>query len=483
MRRIASVITLSSAAFALGALCQTARDDPASRDPPPTPAVGRVALWAPAWAQSVSEPRQSLADIAERVLPSIVNISADRRVWSSRPFVYDPFLEFFFGPFGSVPEERRQRSLGSGVVASADGFILTNAHVVAGAESIRVELSDRRRLDARVVGADDASDVAVLKVEAAGLRPLPFGDSTRVRAGDVVLAIGNPFGLGGSVTMGIVSATGRANVGVAQDEDFIQTDAAINPGNSGGALVSLEGRLIGLNCSILSRTGGYQGIGFAVPSDMVRSVFDQIRRRGRVARASLGIEAEDVTPDRGAELRVPPSTRGAAVTAVASGGPAERAGILVGDVVASVGGRAIEGARQLLGVVAGHPAGSDVVVELQRGGERKRLTVRLGERPPESAAIGTSVGGGSVLRGLTVAPLTAAVRREQGLPAVTQGVVVTDLGSRGARLGLERGDVILQVNGQAVDSPAALEAAVASRAGGALLLVRRRGVSILLAWD
>lgn len=367
----------------------------------PSAPAGRVAaskLAAPAApkaplpsASAVLGGSGSIADVAAKVVPSVVNIysTVAARVPQGRsPFSSDPFFRRFFGQPGRAPQpSRRQQSLGSGVIISPDGMVLTNNHVIEKAEAIRVVLTDQREFPARLIGTDPQSDVAVLRVELEGDTALPalgFGDSSRLRLGDVVLAVGNPFGLGQTVTMGIVSAVGRANVGIADYEDFIQTDAAINPGNSGGALVDMEGNLVGINTAILSRSGGYQGIGFAVPTNMVQPIMDALVKDGRVRRGWLGVVIQDLDRDSAAKLGLG-EQRGALIAQVGEGSPAEAAGLRAGDVVVQLNATAIASSAQLRNAVALAGADQEVKMQVLRAGERQELKVLLGELPAELA--------------------------------------------------------------------------------------------------
>ncbi|HYJ47390.1 MAG TPA: trypsin-like peptidase domain-containing protein, partial [Pyrinomonadaceae bacterium] len=301
-------------------------------------------------AASAPAAQNSYADVVTRVAPAVVTVRADKRVRAPQqfPFFDDPFFRNFFGersPRGQQPQqqprESLERALGSGVIVSADGYILTNYHVVDGAENIKVDLNDNRTLDAKVVGTDQPSDLAVLKVNASSLPALPLGDSDRVRVGDVALAIGNPLGVGQTVTMGIISAKGRATgLSNGSFEDFIQTDAPINQGNSGGALINTSGELIGINSQILSRTGGNVGIGFSIPSNMAKSVMDQLLKTGKVRRGQLGIGVQRVNSDIAASLGLS-DARGVIVSSVTQGSAAERAGLKRGDVITAIDGTAV----------------------------------------------------------------------------------------------------------------------------------------------
>ncbi len=428
------------------------------------------------------------ADVAEAALPSVVNVSSTKTVQLGMRFEQDPFFRHFFGP-GGVPRERQERGLGSGVIVSADGVILTNNHVIEGAKDIRVTTSDSRELDAEVVGTDPKSDLAVLRVKgkAENLVPIRFGDSSRLRLGDVVLAIGNPFGVGQTVTMGIVSAKGRANVGIVDYEDFIQTDAAINPGNSGGALVNMEGQLVGINTAILSRTGGYMGVGFAIPTNMVKPIMESLVTNGRVVRGWLGIFIQPLDKDLAVAMRLPPDTRGVVVSDIAPDGPASKGGLERGDVVTKIDGRAVSSPGELRNVVATLGAQRTVTVDVLRGGTVRSLTVPIGEMPEDGAKrprFSSGPDGSGSLDGLLLETLGDAHRKKHGIPPrVRSGAVVVgvDPGSAAARAGLRPGDVVLEVNRTKIASVGDFEKAYAASKTRTLLLVHRDGNSIFIA--
>jgi len=320
---------------------------------------------------------RTLPDIAEAVVPSVVNISAmrtetgdDSQVGPNNPLLDDPTFREFFGPDSplDVPRDRETRSLGSGVIVDGDGLVLTSAHVIAGARHVEIALSDGRELDGKVMGVDSQSDLALVRIQGKpkNLVPLPLGDSTRLRLGDVVLAIGNPFGVGQTVTMGIVSATGRSRVGIVDYEDFIQTDAAINPGNSGGALVNMRGELVGVNTAILSRSGGYQGIGFAVPTAMADPIMKSLLAHGKVTRGWLGATIQEIDRNLGAALGLE-AHRGILVADVTPGGPAARAGVRRGDVITALDGEAVGSVRELTSRAGARSSTGPVRLSVRRG--------------------------------------------------------------------------------------------------------------------
>ncbi|HTN48628.1 MAG TPA: trypsin-like peptidase domain-containing protein [Burkholderiaceae bacterium] len=341
--------------------------------PTPLPMVKQ----APASPEAPRTPApRSYADAVAVAAPAVVNVYTTREV--QRRGSADPLYQYFFGDSRGGPD--RVASLGSGVIASADGYILTNNHVVQAADEIAVALADGRQYDARLVGADPESDLAVLKVEASGLPVITFGRDDALKVGDIVLAIGNPFDVGQTVTMGIVSALGRSNLGINMFENFIQTDAAINQGNSGGALVDAGGHLVGINSAIFSRSGGSIGIGFAIPASLVRQVMNDLIRSGRVMRGYFGVEPEDITPEA-AELLKLTRSEGVVLKGVQRASPAGRAGLEPGDVILAINGQKVSSSRSMLNQIAQLPPGSNASVRIQRSGREVEVPVTVGERP------------------------------------------------------------------------------------------------------
>jgi len=356
------------------------RVDPGAR-------AATAAAPAPAALPPLAPPGGDFSGIARRATPAVVNISALQVYRTERsPFFSDPFFREFFGrdlPF-RMPQEERKTSLGSGVMVSPDGVIVTNNHVIEHARQIAITTADRRRLKGTLVGTDPVTDIAVIKVEGKDFPTLPWGDSSRATVGEYVIAVGNPFQLNQTVTMGIVSATGRSNVGIVDYEDFIQTDAAINPGNSGGALVDGRAELIGINTAIYSETGGYQGIGFAVPSNLARKVVEQLLAKGRVVRGWIGItRVSDLNEETAAALNVR-GEQGVVVMELVRRSPADRAGVLPGDVIVAVDGRNVLDAGQLRNELARAEVGSELRLTVLRQGRRTEVRVPVEERRPDA---------------------------------------------------------------------------------------------------
>ena len=434
-----------------------------------------------------SQPVLSFKPVVRKVAPSVVNIYTTKTTRSDQgmaPFLDDPFLRQFFGmPFEQLPRERREQALGSGVIVSRDGYILTNNHVVDGADEIKVALSDdQTTFDAKLVGADPQTDVAVIKVEAKDLPAITLTDSDKVEVGDVVLAVGNPFGVGQTVTMGIVSAKGRAGIGILDYEDYIQTDASINPGNSGGALVDAAGRLIGINQSILSRSGGDQGVGFSVPVNLARHVMERLIADGKVNRGYIGILIQPINAELAKEFKLADKA-GALVGEVTKNSPADQAGLREGDVVTEFNGRKVTDSRQLRLMVAQTAPGTDANVKLMRDGKEMAFTVRLGELPGQGlakAGMGGSGRSGEVLEGVTVDDIDQRMRNQFNIPNSLQGALVirVEPNSTAARFGLNPGDVILEINRQRVTrADEALQISRGLQAGRVLLRVWSRGSS------
>lgn len=440
--------------------------------------------------------QNSYAPVVKKVSPGVVKIFTSARVqntaYQGNPGM-DDFLRRFFGDQFEMPNRRgfnvpRQHGIGSGVVVSKDGYILTNNHVVEGADEVRVALQDGREFNAKVVGRDPKSEVAVIKIDAKDLPAVPLADSDKVEVGDIVLAVGNPFGIGQTVTTGIVSATGRAGTLGLDYEDFIQTDAAINPGNSGGALVDLEGRLVGINTAILSRSGGNMGIGFAIPTNLARDVMDSLIRDGKVVRGYLGVMIQDLTPSLAEQFNVSGNTQGALVGDVTAKGPAEKAGLKSGDVIVEFNGKKITDSRHLKLQVARTGPGKTVPVKVLRDGKTRELEVTVKELPGSERLAQADRGGSDegTLNGVTVSDLDPRVRQQLNLPPRMNGVVVTDVepGSAAAESGLRPGDVITEINRQPVKSAEqAVEMTEQAKEKQTLVRVWREGASRYVVVD
>lgn len=451
---------------------------------PAAPAAITTAAPAGADARTLGTGIDSYAPIVEKVAPTVVTVRSERRARAVRqfPFTQDPFFQRFFGDgLPEPPQPRREGGLGSGVIVSADGYVLTNHHVVDGAEEITVELTDRRSFRAKVVGTDAPSDLAVLKIDGRNLPVLPLGDSNEVRVGDVVLAVGNPMGVGQTVTMGIISAKGRATgLGDGSFEDFLQTDAPINHGNSGGALVNTRGELVGINSQILSPSGGNIGIGFAIPANMAQQVFRSLLTDGRVHRGMLGVTVQPITADLARSLQLE-AISGALVSSVQPGGPADKAGLKRGDVVTAINGHTVADSNALRNRVAGLKPGTKATLTIVRSGREQTLTATLDELPSRAeAAIPTGDSRADGGAGLSVEPLTPATARRFGIEA-TEGLLVTGVDPSGpaADAGFRRGDVIQEVGGNKVESAADLRRELAQSGDRPALVLVRRGDSNL----
>ncbi len=422
-----------------------------------------------ATAQEPAQTRQGIittfAPIVEKVAPSVVTVFTTQTVsrgLTPFPFSDDTFRQFFGG---QLPRQGKQtlQGLGSGVIVSQDGYILTANHVVSGADEVMIGLgTDLRKYKTKKVGTDPGTDMALLKIEEKNLPAITFADSEKARAGDIVLAIGNPFGLRQTVTMGIISAVGRGGMGIVDYENFIQTDAAINMGNSGGALVDTEGRLLGINTAIFSRSGGNQGIGFAIPASLARDVMQSLREKGRVVRGYIGASVQTLTPELAEAMKLKGQSTGALVGEVTPKSPSEKAGMKTGDVITAVNGKKISDARELRLMIGSMAPWTKVQIEINREGQNKTLNVDLAEMPAGAAEQGAEAAPeeaaqpekATVFGGVAVADITDDVRTALNLPKDIQGAVIADIDadSPAAKAGLREGDVIQEVNKQPVKS-------------------------------
>jgi Do/DeqQ family serine protease len=444
-------------------------------------------LAAPALAQtrlppeSREEVQLSFAPVVKRTAPAVVNVFSRRTVRTApSPLLDDPFFRRFFGensPFGA-PSERVQRSLGSGVIVVSDGTIVTNHHVIKDADEITIVLADRREFEAKVLRSDERTDLAILRIDAGGERlpVLDLGDSDALQVGDFVLAIGNPFGVGQTVTSGIVSALARTGVGVSDFRFFIQTDAAINPGNSGGALVSLDGKLVGINTAIYSRSGGSIGLGFAIPSLMVKTILASLGNDGRIIRPWLGASGQPVTAELAVNLGLP-HPMGVLLKEVMPNGPAAKAGLRVGDVVEKVNGHEVEDAQALRFRVATLPVGSTARLATFRAGTNREVEAVLTAPPEDPPRTETKLAGDNPLAGATVANLSPALADELGIDTAVRGVIILDVtrGSAAGRLGFANGDLVAAINGKSVANVAQLRDLIANRQRQWQVAIRRGG--------
>jgi len=429
-----------------------------------------LAAATPAAAQDIATPRTrdvvpgtreqvtlTFAPVVKRASPSVVNIYTKRVVRSRMsPFMDDPFFRQFFGDqFGGFTRERIENSLGSGVIIRPNGIVVTNNHVIAGAEQINVVLSDRREFEATVIGTDERTDLAVLRMKLTGetLPALDLANSDEIEVGDMVLAIGNPFGVGQTVTSGIVSALARTNVGVADVQSFIQTDAAINPGNSGGALITSDGRLVGINTAIFSQSGGSVGIGFAIPANLARNVVASILSEGKVVRPWLGAAGPTLDKDLAKTLGLP-KPGGIVVQRIVPGGPAARSGLKVGDVILSINGKDVFDQEEFRFLLAVIPMGETANLIVNRAGAEVRIPVKIQPAPDTPARQKTTLAGRQPFSGATVANLNPALADELRTEYIEPAVIVLEVGGNtiAKRVGVQPGDRIIELNGVTIDS-------------------------------
>jgi serine protease Do len=427
---------------------------------------------------------QATAEVVDAVRPTVVNISTTRTVkvqGGGNPFFDDPVFRRFFGDQFRAPKERKASSLGSGVIVDSNGYILTANHVIQGADEIKVTLADKREFQGKIIGTDSMTDVGVIKIEATNLPAIQLGDSGKLRVGETVLAIGSPYGLSQTVTMGIVSAVGRANVGIADYEDFIQTDAAINPGNSGGAMVNVKGELVGINTAIFSTSGGYQGIGFAVPTSMAKTVMASLIQKGKVIRGWLGVTIQNLTPELAKQFELK-SENGVLVGDVIEGSPAEKAGLQRGDVIVAFDGKKIEDPNQIRNMVAKIEPGGEVEATIIRNNQEMKKKITISELPSDMQK--PSPGAyDNLLKGITVQDLNPEIYDKFSIPKKVTGVVITDIPEDSPAAGaLVQGDIIQEINRKKISNIKDYEKVVSriKSETDILLFVYRGGTSVYI---
>lgn len=443
-------------------------------------------IYTPKVPKSLARESEAFSDIVKAVSPTVVNISSTKTIRRSLPFSHffdfeSPF-EDFFEPF-RIPKKWKEQSLGSGVIVSSDGYIITNYHVIEKADEIKVTLYDKKDYRGKVIGSDPKTDIAILKIAAKGLPAIKWGNSDELQVGEFVLAFGNPYGFSHTVTMGIISALGRANVGIAEYEDFIQTDAAINPGNSGGPLVNIKGELIGINTAIFSRTGGYQGIGFAVPSNMAQLVMEHLVKKGKVTRGWLGITIQQVTPELAKQFGIK-EPKGALVSDITRNSPAEKAGLKRGDVIVELNGKTINDVESLRNMVAQSELGSTIKLKVIRAGKPIPINAVIAELPKEFAEATPEKPKEepteeNALAGFSVIELTPEIAKQLGLPREEKGVVIVRVepDSSAEESGLRKGDVIQEINKKRISNLSEFNNAAhrISEGDTVLLLINRGG--------
>ena len=457
-----------------------------------------AAVEAPVHPVSVAGPAQGFTEVAKSVTPAVVNITMSREErgeQAPKSLDRDRMEEFFRNPFEfrgprgpnefRGPREPHGMGMGSGVIISPDGYIVTNNHVVDGAKEVTVTLPDKRELKGKVMGRDPKTDLAVVKVEGKDLPHIPWGDSSALQVGEYVLAVGNPFGLNSTVTSGIVSALGRGGMGITQYEDFIQTDAAINPGNSGGALVNTKGELVGINTAIVSQTGGYQGVGFAVPSTMAKPVIESLTKTGKVVRGYLGIGIQELTPELAKSFGIEQRS-GTVVNDVRDDSPAAHAGLKQGDVITKYQGTPVDGPRALQRAVTQTPIGTKAAITVIRDGKEEIVTATVGEQTDTIQVAKAESGEAEhALAGVSVRNMTGHEARDLGLKGKTQGVLVVGVepNSKAEHAGLSEGDVISEINRHPVKTVQDFERVTTGlkKDQSGLLLIYRRGNALYLS--
>jgi serine protease Do len=436
----------------------------------------------------LSQTNRAMAELVSAVTPSIVNISSTKTVKTHgfrSPFFDDPFFERFFGDQFrqfNKPRKYKQSGLGSGVIVNKDGYILTNNHVIKDADEIVVKLFDKREFKGKIIGTDPKTDLAVIRIDDGDLPVVKIGNSDDLKVGETVIAIGNPYGLSQTVTSGIVSAKGRANVGIADYEDFIQTDAPINPGNSGGALVNIKGELVGINTAIFSTSGGYQGIGFAIPTNMAKTVMKSLIKEGKVVRGWLGVSIQQVSKEIAEHFDLK-EQKGALVAEVVEDSPAEKAGFERGDVIIRYDGRDADDPDHLRNMVAATLPDSEVEIAVSREGKEKIITVEIGELPADIKIASGSYDYDNVLDGVSVQNLTSELRKSLNIPKRVSGVLVSSVEVDSTAAGaLKKEDVIMEINRQNIKSTDDYRKVV-SKIGsgdGVLMLLYRKGATIYI---
>ena len=420
------------------------------------------------------EGKPTLAPVLKRVTPAVVNVSVETTANTRQnPLYQDPFFRRFFNIPEQAPSQPRRQSVGSGVIVDAkEGYVITNHHVIAKADAVSVTLTDRREIDAEVIGSDERTDVALLKIDANELTAIEIGDSNALEVGDFVLAIGNPFAVGQTVTSGIVSALERSGLNNQNYEDFIQTDASINPGNSGGALVDLDGELIGINTAIIAPAGGNVGIGFAIPTQIVKAIMEQLIEFGEIRRGSLGVYINDLTPDLAEALDLDISN-GAVVTEIVPGSAAEESGIQAGDIITAVDNEPVKGASDLRNRIGVLRAGAEVSIDFMRDGDEKNVEVNISDRPAMAMNAGTEF---PRLEGAQF----ANIPQDHPRYGKVDGVLVTEVtqGTAAARWGLRSGDIVLAVNRIAVSNVGEFSSTLENIRGAAALLLLRGNAQV-----
>lgn len=428
--------------------------------------------------RKVFDTEVAFAEIVKAVSPSVVNISVTRTITPPEEDIFDLFIPRGNGEF---PPQWSEQSYGSGVIVSSDGYIITNNHVVENGEDVRVTLPDKRSFQGKLIGSDPKTDIAILKIEASGLPVAPWGNSDELRVGEFVLTIGNPFGLSNTVTLGIVSAKGRANVGIADYEDFIQTDAAINPGNSGGPLVNIKGEVVGINTAIFSKSGGYQGIGFAVPSNMAKAVFDQLLKEGRIKRGWLGVNIQDITPELAQKFNYD-RLEGVLINGVIRESPAEKAGLRRGDIITEFNGKDVIDLGSFRNSVANTPPGKKVKIRFFRNGFYRDTDVIIAEQAmitqERRSFTRHAPGKKNIFSGMDIFELSRDMAKQLGLNSDEKGIVIARIepGSPADRAGLRRGDVIEEIEHKPVKSLSDFQQIISKiKAQDILLFINRGG--------